>query len=161
MFYDYEQGKIDGDMTQEKFGNTFPMWIDLNKEIKDGYAGADFWFPKEVRENIEFGPKLELKLRRGNGSKVDPYCRQLHESSILAVEFDEDGEYHFWYMKDFLIQSDTHSCKKAAARGRRQMTRKKFLAGELNMSLDEIVNTLDPSQFVRDPRPATLLHAFS
>ena len=36
------------------------------------------------------------------------------------------------------------------------MTRKKYLEGEIKMSLDEMVKTIDPSQFVSDPRPATL-----
>ena len=159
MYYSYEQGKIDGDITQAKFLENNPSWVDLNKKVKEKYRGADFWLPAELRGNILYGPKLELKGR--NCDKVDPYKKQMEDSDILAVEFDGDGEYHLWYMKDFLIQSDIHSCKKAAAKGRRQMTRKKFLTGELNISLDEIVNTLDPSQFVRDPRPATLLHAFS
>ena len=154
MNYSYEQGKIDGDITQAKFLENNPSWVDLNKKVKEKYRGADFWLPTELRGNILYGPKLELKGR--NCDKVDPYKKQMEDSDILAVEFDGDGEYHLWYMKDFLEQSKPHSDPGARETGRRQMTRKKYLEGEIKMSLDEIVNTIDPSQFVRDPRPATL-----
>ena len=154
MRYSYIQGKIDGDKVQYKFSIMNPDWVDLNKVIKDNYPGADFWKPTEMRGNVAFGPKLELKGR--NCDKVDPYKKQMEDSDILAVEFDGDGEYHLWYMKDFLEQSVPHSDPGARETGRRQMTRKKYLEGEIKMSLDEIVNTIDPSQFVRDPRPATL-----
>tara|TARA_Y100000361_G_C11053590_1_gene286637 strand:- start:152 stop:631 length:480 start_codon:yes stop_codon:yes gene_type:complete len=154
MNYSYEQGKLDGDATQKKFAEQNPDWIDLNEAVKDKYPGGDFWKPVETRNDVLYGPKLELKLRRCD--KVDPYRRQMEESSILAVEFDEDGIYHYWRMKDFFEQSEPHSCKRAQDRGRRQMTRKKYLAGEIMMPLDQIVNLLDPSTFIMDPRPATL-----
>ena len=152
--YSYKQGKIDGDKTQAIFHLKNPDWVDLNKEVKDKYPGADFWKPMEKRGNQLFGVNLELKGRRCD--KVDPYCRQLHESSIIAVEFDWDEIFHYWPMKEFLEQSELHSDPGARESGRRQMTRKKYLEGELDMSLEYIVNSLDPSEFVRDPRPATL-----
>ena len=154
MAYDYVQGKIDGGIAENKFSIIHPDWVDLNIKVKYDHPGADFWKPVEMRGNISFGPNLELKLRRCE--KVDPYKRQMEDSDILAVEFYEDGIYHFWYMKDFSEQSEPHSDPDAREKGRRQMTRKKYLEGEIKMSLDEIVNTIDPSQFVRDPRPATL-----
>ena len=152
--YSYEQGKIDGGIAENKFSIVNPDWVDLNIKVKQNYPGADFWKPVEMRENIAYGPNLELKLRRCE--KVDPYKRQMKESLILAVEFYEDGIYHYWYMKDFLEQSEPHSDPTARENGRRQMTRKKYLEGELDMSLEYIVNSLNPSEFVRDPRPATL-----
>jgi len=152
MRYSYIQGKIDGDKIQYKFSIKNPDWVDLNKVIKDNYPGADFWKPAEMRGNVAYGPKLELKGR--NCDKVDPYKKQMEESLILAVEFDGNGIYHYWYMKDFLEQSEPHS--DSTKKGRRQMTRKKYLRGEINMSLNELVDTIDPSEFVRDPRPATL-----
>ena len=154
MAYSYEQGIIDGDKTQEKFFENNPTWVDLNKKVKRNYKGADFWLPKEKRGNIFYGPKLELKGR--NCDKVDPYKNQMEDSVILVVEFDGDGVYHLWYMKDFIKQSVPHSDPSAREAGRRQMTRKKYLEGEIKMSLDEMVKTIDPSQFVSDPRPATL-----
>ena len=154
MAYSYEQGIIDGDKTQEKFFENNPTWVDLNKKVKRNYKGADFWLPKEKRGNIFYGPKLELKGR--NCDKVDPYKNQMEDSVILVVEFDGDGVYHLWYMKDFIKQSVPHSDPSAREVGRRQMTRKKYLEGAIKMSLDEMVKTIDPSQFVSDPRPATL-----
>ncbi len=152
--YSFEQGRADGDKAQRKFKEQNPDWVDLNIKVKQDYPGADFWKPVEMRNNIAYGPNLELKLRRCE--KIDPYKRQMEDSDILAVEFYEDGIYHYWYMKDFVEQSDPHSDPSAREKGRRQMTRKKYLEGEIKMTLDEIVKTIDPSQFVRDPRPATL-----
>lgn len=154
MSYSYEQGKIDGDITQAKFLENNPSWVDLNKKVKERYRGADFWLPVELRGNILYGPKLELKGR--NCDKVDPYKPQMEDSSILAVEFDNDGIYHYWFMEDFIEQSEPHSDPQAKKRGRRQMTRKKYLEGEIIMPLEHIINSLDPSTFVLDPRPATL-----
>ena len=87
--YSYEQGKIDGGIAENKFSIVNPDWVDLNIKVKQNYPGADFWKPVEMRENIAYGPNLELKLRRCE--KVDPYKRQMKESLILAVEFYEDG----------------------------------------------------------------------
>ena len=103
MAYSYEQGIIDGDKTQEKVFENNPTWVDLNKKVKRNYKGADFWLPKEKRGNIFYGPKLELKGR--NCDKVDPYKNQMEDSVILVVEFDGDGVYHLWYMKDFIEQA--------------------------------------------------------
>ena len=152
--YSYEQGKIDGGIAENKFSIVNPDWVALNIKVKPNYPGDDFWTPVEMRANIAYGPNRELKLRRCE--KGDPYKRQMKESLILAVEFYEDGIYHYWYMKDFLEQSEPHSDPTARENGRRQMTRKKYLEGELDMSLEYIVNSLNPSEFVRDPRPATL-----
>tara|TARA_Y100000593_G_C4295172_1_gene330305 strand:+ start:581 stop:1081 length:501 start_codon:yes stop_codon:yes gene_type:complete len=154
MSYSYEQGKIVGTCAQNKFGKLNPDWVDLNKIVKDNYPGADFWKAMEKRGNTLYGPKLELKLR--NCNKVDPYKSQMEDSSILAVEFDNDGIYHYWFMEDFIEQSEPHSDPQARERGRRQMTRKKYLEGEIMMPLEHIINLLDPSTFVLDPRPATL-----
>ena len=110
MAYSYEQGIIDGDKTQEKFLKNNPTWVDLNKKVKRNYVGADFWLPKELRGNILYGPKLELKGR--NCNKVDPYKNQMEDSDILVVEFDGDGEYHLWYMKDFVKQSEPQEKKR-------------------------------------------------
>ena len=154
MAYSYEQGIIDGDKTQKKFFENNPTWVDLNKKVKRNYKGADFWLPKEKRGNIFYGPKLELKGRTCD--KVDPYKNQMEDSVILVVEFDGDGVYHLWYMKDFIEQSVPHSDPSDRDKGRRQMSRKKYLEGAIKMSLDEMVKTIDSSQFVSDPRPATL-----